>query len=97
MFMSLDCGSDSVEDAISSQMLLSASLLGREACALAEFVFKNDIVVGLCTTQTKALPKYVTTLDDMECTLAFEEGTQMLDVKKSMGQVENWLGMPVQV
>ena len=39
----------------------------------------------------------MTTLDYMECMLEFQEVIQMVDAKRSLEQMENWLGMPVQV
>ena len=54
-------------------------------------------MIGLCTTQTQVQPKYVTALNDMDRILEFEEGTQRVDVKRSIEQMENWFVMPVQV
>ena len=46
---------------------------------------------------SQAKPKSVTTLNDTECMLEFKEGTQMVDVKRSLELMENWLGMLAQV
>ena len=81
LFVSLYCGSHSLEDTTASQIVLLVSILGREGCALPKFSFKNNIGLGLCTTQAKVQPKYMTTLDDVECMLEFKEGMQMMDVK----------------
>ena len=97
LLMPLDCGLHSVEDATASQLDLLISTLGRQGHALPEFSFKNDIMVGLCATWAQWQPKYITALNDVECILEFEEGTEMVGVKKSLEQTENWLGIPVQV
>ena len=52
---------------------------------------------GLCATQVHVQPKYLTKFNDAECLLEFEEGPQMVGAKGSLKQMENWLGMPVQV
>ena len=69
-------------------------MLGREGCTCPEFAFKNDVVVGLCTTQSQVHPNYITTLNDVECILKSEEGSKMVDVKGTPKQMENWLGIP---
>ena len=70
-FFSIDCDSHNVGYATASQLVLFVSMLRRDGCALPQFAFKNVIVVGLCTTQTKVHPKYVTAYS-----CAFEEGMQ---------------------
>ena len=52
-------------------------------------------MVCLCATQAQVQPKYVTALNYMECVLEFKEGIQMMDIKSSLEQIENWLGMQV--
>ena len=49
---------------------------------------QNDIVVGFSTTQTQVHPKYGTTLKDVEYILEFEEGRQMVDIKRSLEQMK---------
>ena len=61
------------------------------------FALKNDIVIGLCTTQAQVQPKYMITFNDAVCILKFEEATQMVDVKRSLEQMENLLGMLLQI
>ena len=56
LFMLLECGSNSVEDATASQLVLLVFILGREGNALPEFVFKI-ILVGLCVTQAQVQQK----------------------------------------
>ena len=53
-FMSLDHGSHSVKDATESQLDFLVSVLGKEGCSLPQFAFKNDMVVGLCTSTKQA-------------------------------------------
>ena len=72
--MSLDCDSHSVEDASKSQLVLLASMLGREGYAFSKFGFQNDIMVGLCTKQALGQQKCVTILNDVDCMLEFKEG-----------------------
>ena len=48
-------------------------MLGKEGCALPEFAFKKDNMVGLCTTQDQVQPMYATALNDVECVLEFVE------------------------
>ena len=46
--------------------------------------------------QVQVQPKYMTALNDVECILKFEEGMQMVDIKRSLEHMQSWLGMPVQ-
>ena len=93
--MLLDCGSCSVEDASASQPVLLVSVLGRERNALPEFAFKNDNMVGFCEMQVQIQTKYMTALNNVDSILGFEAGMQMVDIKKSLEQMENWLSMLV--
>ena len=58
-FMSLDYGLHRVEDATVSQLVLLVSVLGREGYAIPEFLFKNDVMVGLCMTGTAKISHYI--------------------------------------
>ena len=64
---------------------------------LPEFAFQIDFVVGLSVTQAKVQPKSVTALNNVEYILEFEEGTQMVAMKRSLKQIKNWLGMLVKL
>ena len=52
-------------------------------------------MVGFCEMQVQIQPKYMTALNDVDSILGFEAGMQMVDIKKSLEQMENWLGMLV--
>ena len=82
--MSLDCGTHIVLHAAESQLVLPVAMLGRERHFIPGFAFKNDIVITLCTTQVQVQPKYMNILNDAECILEFEEGMQMVDVRRSL-------------
>ena len=84
------------EDATASQLAWLISVLGIEGHALSEFAFKNDMIV-LCTTQTQVQSEYLTILIDAWCKLEIRQAMQMVGSKRSLEQMENWLGMPVQV
>ena len=46
LFMSLDCGSHSVEDATASQLVLLVSMSGREGCSLSLSLHSRMCYVG---------------------------------------------------
>ena len=54
-------------------------------------------MVGLCTTPAQVQQKYMTALNDAEYVLEFGEKMKMVDIRRSLVQMVNWLGMPVQV
>ena len=46
--MSIDCDLHNVEDVTASLLIKHISMLRKEGGTLLEFVFKNDVMVGLC-------------------------------------------------
>ena len=50
-------------------------------------------MIGLCAKKAQGQPNYMTTLNDVECVLQFEEGTLIMDINRSLDKNENWLGM----